>query len=199
VVCTLSYADDNTIFGCYKKNEGQLRIVDQAGKCLPSEIPISWNKVGQSGPPGAQGLAGPPGPEGPSGISVQSTTLPEGDINCPDGGSQFTSVSGITYACNGEGTEGGATITTRRMETAPSCNEGYGWCPNGFSNSYYFRIRDSAVNDRSVVVINVFNPTVNFYRGCEVNSIGAGEFLIMCNGWNRVERGAILQYAVFNP
>ncbi len=193
VVCTLSYADDNMIYGCYKKNDGQLRIVDQTGKCLPSEIPISWNKMGQSGSPGVQG---PTGPAGPEGISVQSAPLQEGDLNCPNGGSQFTSVSGITYTCNGEGTEGG-TITIRRMETGPCSSDGYGLCPNSFSYGSSFRIRDTAVNNLSVIAINLFNPVP--YTGCEVTSIGTGEFSIMCIGWNRVVNGAILNYAIFNP
>jgi len=35
-------ADDNVIYGCYKKNNGQLRIVSDHSKCRPSELPISW-------------------------------------------------------------------------------------------------------------------------------------------------------------
>ena len=43
IVCFLSYANDNVIYGCYKKNGGQLRIVNDANECLPSEVPISFN------------------------------------------------------------------------------------------------------------------------------------------------------------
>ncbi len=32
------------IYGCYKKNNGQLRIVNSSGKCLPSEKPIVLNQ-----------------------------------------------------------------------------------------------------------------------------------------------------------
>lgn len=39
-------AEDDMICGCYKKNNGQLRIVNDLNECLPSEIPISWNKNG---------------------------------------------------------------------------------------------------------------------------------------------------------
>lgn len=195
LIYPLSYADDNIINGCYKKNDGQLRIVSPESRCLPSEIPISWNKVGPSGPSGA---GGSPGPQGPPGISVQSTPLPEDDKNCPNGGSLFTSVSGVTYACNGEGTEG-PTITIRRMLTGQCSSDRYGWCPDGFYNSYFFHIRDSAVNEDSVIAINVFNPDATFYKGCEVALIKAGEFLILCNGVARIEKGAILHYAVFSP
>ncbi|HSB07815.1 MAG TPA: hypothetical protein VLK23_21745 [Thermodesulfobacteriota bacterium] len=202
MVCSLAYADDNTIYGCYKKNDGQLRIVKQGSHCLPSEAPISWNKEGASGPPGAPGSAGLPGPPGPpgtrglDGISVESASLPENDLHCPNGGSQFTSASGVTYACNGEGTEGG-TIIFRTIGTGP-CSDGYGLCPNPFS--YYgssFRIRDTAVNDSSVITINLLNPQP--YTGCEVTSVGTGEFSIACIGGYQVANGAILNYAVFNP
>jgi hypothetical protein len=32
----------NIINGCYKKNNGQLRIVENPNECLPSEVSISW-------------------------------------------------------------------------------------------------------------------------------------------------------------
>ncbi len=200
-----SYAGDNTIYGCYKKNDGQLRIVNQGDPCLPSESSISWNKVGSSGSPGAPGPSGPQGPAGPAGrdgtpgVSVLSSPLKEGDDpNCPNGGSLFTSVRGVTYACNGEGTEGG-TIIFNRLAAGTCGSDGYGWCPNGSSASWRFRIKDSTVNEHSVIAINVIHPSIGSYRGCEVNSIGTGEFLVLCNGWNYVERTAILRYAVFNP
>jgi hypothetical protein len=42
-----SHSENVVINGCYKKNNGQLRLVDNAAQCLSSEIPISW--VAQSG------------------------------------------------------------------------------------------------------------------------------------------------------
>jgi hypothetical protein len=36
------WCDDNTINGCYKLKNGQLRIVEDTGECRPSELPISW-------------------------------------------------------------------------------------------------------------------------------------------------------------
>lgn len=36
--------EDNLIYGCYQKNHGQLRIVNDHSQCLPSELPISWNQ-----------------------------------------------------------------------------------------------------------------------------------------------------------
>jgi hypothetical protein len=62
-----SYAQGNEIYGCYQKNEGELRIVSKPGACRPSETPIFWNKVGPQGPQGVAGQAGPQGPAGPPG------------------------------------------------------------------------------------------------------------------------------------
>ena len=55
------------------------------------------------GDPGPQGPAGPSGPPGAGtpGVSVLSAQLAAGSIDCPHGGSQFTSVSGTTFACGG--------------------------------------------------------------------------------------------------
>jgi hypothetical protein len=56
------------ITGCYKSQNGQLRLIDPAtGHCLPSEKSISWSQTGPQGPPGPTGPAGPTGPQGPKG------------------------------------------------------------------------------------------------------------------------------------
>jgi hypothetical protein len=56
------------INGCYKAQNGQLRLIDPAtDQCLPSEKPISWNQTGTQGPPGPTGPAGSKGPTGPQG------------------------------------------------------------------------------------------------------------------------------------
>ena len=146
-ICLSVYADDSTISGCYKKIGGQLRVLNKGGKCLPSEVQISWNQ------------AGPPGPAGSS--------------------------------------SAGASIPVRQMKAADFCTGVYGWCPDGFTK-WAFNILDSAVNESSVVAINIVNPLLYDY-GCEVATKGAGEFLIMCIGDDSVKPGAILQYAVFNP
>lgn len=74
------YADDNTIYGCYKKNGGQLRIVDQGSKCLPSESSISWNQAGSPGPVGPAG-------DGASVVvrQVEADLCTGGYGWCPDG------------------------------------------------------------------------------------------------------------------
>jgi hypothetical protein len=80
-ICLSAYADDSTIHGCYKKMNGQLRILNQGGRCLPSEVQISWNQ------------AGPPGPAGSSsaGASIPVRQMEAVDLCtggygwCPDG------------------------------------------------------------------------------------------------------------------
>ena len=60
--------DGGVINGCYKSQNGQLRVIDPAADhCLPSEAAISWGQTGTQGPPGPPGPAGPTGPQGPAG------------------------------------------------------------------------------------------------------------------------------------
>jgi hypothetical protein len=40
----LNKGEAGSIYGCYKKNNGQLRIVSSSGKCLPSEKQIVLNQ-----------------------------------------------------------------------------------------------------------------------------------------------------------
>ncbi len=145
-ICLPAYATDTTIYGCYKKMGGQLRIINQGGKCLPSELSISWNQAPQA----------PPAP-------------PAAAVSIP----------------------------VREIAPEPSCSGVYGWCPDGFSK-WAFHIPDPVVNESSVVAINIVNPLLYDY-GCEVATKGAGEFLIICTGYDIVKSTAILQYAVFNP
>jgi hypothetical protein len=60
------------ISGCYKSQNGQLRLIDPANDhCLPSETAISWGQAGTQGPPGPKGDTGPAGPAGPTGPQGQ--------------------------------------------------------------------------------------------------------------------------------
>jgi hypothetical protein len=57
------------INGCYKSQNGQLRLIDPATDgCLPSETAISWGQTG------TQGAPGPPGPKGDKGDPGQPAT-----------------------------------------------------------------------------------------------------------------------------
>jgi Collagen triple helix repeat (20 copies) len=71
------------INGCYKTQNGQLRLIDPAtDSCHPSETPISWSQTGPQGPQGPPGPAGPAGPQGPAGpagpAGPQGPTGPQG-------------------------------------------------------------------------------------------------------------------------
>jgi hypothetical protein len=48
------------ISGCYKENNGRLRLIDPAtDSCRRNETPISWSQTGPQGPAGATGATGP--------------------------------------------------------------------------------------------------------------------------------------------
>lgn len=51
----LNVHDGNTIHACAKQQGGDLRLVSDAGSCLPSEMAVSWNIQGPQGPPGVVG------------------------------------------------------------------------------------------------------------------------------------------------
>jgi hypothetical protein len=76
------------INGCYKSQNGQLRLIDPASdSCHPSETPISWSQTGPQGPKGDPGPPGPPGPQGPAGPQgvpgPQGPTGPQGPAGPP--------------------------------------------------------------------------------------------------------------------
>jgi hypothetical protein len=84
-----------TIFGCYSKNGGALRVVDTAtgGTCTTKETPLSWAQRGPQGPAGPQGAkgdagapgaAGPQGPKGDTGAAgAAGPQGPKGDTGAP--------------------------------------------------------------------------------------------------------------------
>ena len=85
------------IHGCFKSNNGQLRVAESAAACNPSETPIDWNQQGAQGPPGADG------------VSPTVTQLSVGDANCPAGGAAITDAAGTTaYVCSGQNGQDGA-------------------------------------------------------------------------------------------
>src|SRR6476646_10574416 len=55
------------IHGCYKTQNGQLRVVPAGESCLSSEQAIQWNQGGPTGPQGPPGDKGPVGDKGPTG------------------------------------------------------------------------------------------------------------------------------------
>jgi hypothetical protein len=77
---------------------GPIGLTGADGSTGPIGPEGATGPVGPTGPQGEPGLQGAPGADG---VSVTSVALSAGDANCPQGGSQFTSSSGDTYACNG--------------------------------------------------------------------------------------------------
>jgi hypothetical protein len=65
---------DNTFFGCYSNNHGDLRLIDkEAGQtCTKQETEVFWNQTGPTGPTGATGEQGPPGV-----VQVETSRLSE--------------------------------------------------------------------------------------------------------------------------
>jgi hypothetical protein len=104
------------INACFKVQNGQLRLVNAAGQCLPSEQPISWNQEGVQGPQGPQGPQGAQGERGPSDawdvwrqsvLQITGTTYATGnvvlDIALPAGKFAITSKVNISSLGSGGG------------------------------------------------------------------------------------------------
>jgi hypothetical protein len=100
-------------------------VITSTKQIKPSVLKSLQGKAGSPGAAGAQGPAGPAGPQGPQGakgetgaagtngtdgVGVTSSAESAGK-NCKNGGSKFTSASGVTYTCNGENGQTGFTST----------------------------------------------------------------------------------------
>jgi hypothetical protein len=74
-----SIPDATGVFhGCYKQNNGQLRVIDTgaAQACLPSENSVTWSQTGPTGARGPTGAKGATGARGPTG--AKGATGPKG-------------------------------------------------------------------------------------------------------------------------
>ena len=76
---------DGTIQGCYKKGNGQLRVVESSANCHRSEVAISWSEKGQKGDPGAAGAPGSPGTSGTSGVNGKDGLPGKDGVDGKDG------------------------------------------------------------------------------------------------------------------
>ncbi len=68
---------DGVIHGCFKSENGQLRLVSADDECRPSEDAIAWNQAGPQGVPGPKGDTGEngdPGAQGPPGKDGTANT-----------------------------------------------------------------------------------------------------------------------------
>lgn len=70
-------APAKVIHGCVTKpgakDAGTVKILPPGGKCTKKQKPLSWNKQGIQGEPGAQGEPGPAGPQGEPGAGSPDT------------------------------------------------------------------------------------------------------------------------------
>ncbi len=105
------------IYACYKKMNGQLRIVSAANQCLPSEVSLSWN------------IVGPPGPQGPSGVVATSTF--SGSIGTINSGSSQWVFAGPTANVTTTATQritGAAQAPLGILTTGSTATFGYDLC-----------------------------------------------------------------------
>jgi hypothetical protein len=84
----IAYADipdGGVIHGCYKTQNGQLRVIDTSagGACNRGETALTWNQTGPTGATGATGATGLTGATGPTGgigpTGLTGATGPTGD------------------------------------------------------------------------------------------------------------------------
>jgi hypothetical protein len=127
-VAWAAIGDGGVIQGCYDSG-GNVKVV-AALPCPKGYSPLQWNQQGPKGDPGPQGppgangtngqngAPGEPGQDGADGVSVTSAPEPAGG-NCPNGGSKFTAVNGITYACDGADGGGGGVDSLADLEGIP--------------------------------------------------------------------------------
>jgi hypothetical protein len=84
----------NVIYGCYKKVNGQLRIVSAGEQCSPSEFPISWNMQSVQ-----------PAPSAPSPSGAVSTYTLSGSIGTIGGHASEFVFAGPTVIITTTGTQ----------------------------------------------------------------------------------------------
>jgi hypothetical protein len=101
-----AYAASGGLSGKQKKEVEKI-AKKYAGKPGKAGAPGTAGATGPKGDTGAKGDAGGAGANGSTGtagangVSVTSKTVVVGNAKCPAGGSEFTSSTGTTFACNG--------------------------------------------------------------------------------------------------
>jgi len=120
------------INGCYKSQNGQLRLIDPAtDSCRPSETAISWSQTGPQGPkgdkgdPGPKGDKGDQGPPGPPG-AAGATAVTVGANAQVSSSTSFVDLPGSSTAISVPG-PGNARILAR-FSAESACFGGSGWC-----------------------------------------------------------------------
>jgi hypothetical protein len=124
------------INGCYKSQNGQLRLIDPATDSgNPSETSISWGQTGTQGPPGPPGPKGDKGDKGDPGqpatqlwavirsdgtIARQSGAVTgTGSFVLPPNGQYFVSFNRDVRQCSYQATIGASLNSTTSWSTVP--------------------------------------------------------------------------------
>jgi hypothetical protein len=88
-----------------------LKQLEKPGPAGKNGAPGPQGPAGAQGAAGVQGVAGKDGTAGKDGVSVASKSLPKGDANCKEGGSEFTAAEAKkTFACTGSPWAAGGTL-----------------------------------------------------------------------------------------
>ncbi len=74
VLAAAPTADAATIYGCYKRSSGALRVRRVGQKCRRGEVKVAWNTAGPAGKPGANGKNGATGKAGLQGKTGEKGT-----------------------------------------------------------------------------------------------------------------------------
>jgi hypothetical protein len=169
------------INGCYKTQNGQLRLIDPAtDHCLPSETAISWNQTGAQGQPGPTGPAGPQGPTGAQG---------------PNGDTGATGPAGPQGATGPTGPQGPPGPTGPSQVLAPPyTNVGTGAEAVLLDVGEFDVVSVCTATDSTVVVRTATGPFVNVAsdsRNVHVTTaiFAGGEVIIGDTNGGQVDRG----------
>ncbi len=161
-----SQGEEDVIHGCYKKKNGQLRIVKKNKKCRKSETPISWN---QTGPQGEQGPPGANAPELTNALCelYALTSSPKPAI-CPELPGHIVFVTSTIHTGNLDGVAGADSICQERAAEA------------GLSGTFKAWISDDTTD-----------PDSSFIHHTDEYILTTGE--IVANNWDDLTDGLLSQ------
>jgi Collagen triple helix repeat (20 copies) len=99
-------APDGTIWSCYTKSTGTIRIIDSGASCKQGETSLQWNQRGPAGATGPQGNAGPVGPAGATGSQGPKGDPGANGASGPQGPKGDTGPAGPAGATGLQGAKG---------------------------------------------------------------------------------------------
>jgi hypothetical protein len=144
-----AYAEDGVIQACVKDN-GQVRIVNQASDCKAQETHIQWNIIGSQGPKGDKGDTGATGAIGPTGPAGE--TGPTGPIGAigPQGLKGDTGAQGAKGDTGATGATGPAGPQGEKGDTGATGAQGVPGVVRSYSKYHYFTVAGPATGRSDV-------------------------------------------------